>query len=212
MNKAEHVAMHELGIKHHHHLNKKEVTDFFNKCAPGWDAGMIRHEHAIGEILKVSGIGPGKSVLDVACGTGVLIQDYMMLGASSITGVDISIEMLKIAKSKFPVIDFVCADAAEYDFRGRYDCVMVFNAFPHFDDPDGLIANLAGHMNRGGRLTIAHDMSRSDLDRHHSGGALKVSVGLMSEDSLAEIMGKYLTVDTKISDDEKFIVSGVKND
>lgn len=48
------------------------------------------------------------------------------------------------------------------------------------------------------------------LDRHHSGSAHKVSNKLMSEDDLAEIFSKYLTVTTKVSDDSMYQVVGIK--
>jgi len=204
--------MHALGIKHHHHLDKTEIIDFFNQQAFHWDEDMIRNEAAIETILDMGGIENGVSVLDIACGTGVLFEDYMVRGVSEIVGVDISPEMIKIAKSKYPVIDLICADAGEYDFGREFDRIMIYNAFPHFDDPHGLIHNLVDHLKPGGRLTVAHGMSRAALDRHHSGGALKVSVGLMSEDDLAEMLGAHIRVDVKISDDEKYIVSGVLDD
>ena len=210
MNKAEHEAMHELGIKHHHHLDKTEIIDFFNEMAPHWDAEMIRNEAAIRSILDLGGIRPGIRVLDVACGTGVLFPDYMVRGVSSITGIDISSEMVRIAQEKFPVVDVICGDAGTYGFGCDFDAIMIYNAFPHFDDPHGLLHNLCDHLKPGGRLTVAHGMSRAALDKHHSGGALKVSVGLMSENDLAAMMEGHLHVDVKISDDEKYIVSGVK--
>lgn len=42
------------------------------------------------------------SVLDVACGTGVLIPDYLERGAAQVTAIDIAPEMVRIAREKFP--------------------------------------------------------------------------------------------------------------
>lgn len=55
-------------------------------------------------------------------------------------------------------------------------------------------------------------MSRESLNRHHSGAASKVSVELMHEDDLAELMLRFVAVDVKISDDEKYIVSGTRSE
>ena len=191
-------------------MNKQDVIDFFNRCAPEWDADMIRNEAVIAKILDAAGIRPGVQVLDVACGTGVLIPDYLARGVAEVTGVDISPEMVKIARGKFQQknVSILCGDVEAIQLSHRYDCCVVYNAFPHFPDPDTLIQALAGHLKPDGRLTIAHGMSRAAIDQHHHGGASKVSVGLMHEDSLAERFAPWFDVDVKISDDEKYIVSG----
>jgi hypothetical protein len=53
-------------------------------------------------------------------------------------------------------------------------------------------------------------MSRDALIKHHSGRAEKVSSILPEADELAKIMESYFEVDTKISTDEIYIVSGKK--
>ena len=76
--------------------------------------------------------------------------------------------------------------------------------------PKNLIKVLASHLKEGGALTVAHGMSREQINRHHSGKARKVSVDLMSEDALAEIFKSHLEVYVKISDDKMFQVAGTK--
>ena len=48
-------------------------------------------------ILDNGGIKEDIHVLDVACGTGVLFPDYLKRKVASVTGVDISQKMAKIA-------------------------------------------------------------------------------------------------------------------
>ncbi|HKL86672.1 MAG TPA: hypothetical protein VJ861_10115, partial [Treponemataceae bacterium] len=58
-------------------VGKSDIIEFFNKYAPTWDADMIRSDKKIATILDYAGIESGSVVLDVACGTGVLIPDYL---------------------------------------------------------------------------------------------------------------------------------------
>lgn len=191
-------------------MNKQDVIAFFDHLAPQWDADMIRSDKVIGKILDGAGVTAGKQVLDVACGTGVLFPDYLKRNVTSVTAIDISPEMAKIAQSKFPQVQVLCGDVETTVFDRKFDCIMIYNAFPHFPDPENLIRVLAGLLNPGGTLTVAHGMSRAQIDRRHEGTASKVSVGLMHEDLLCDIFSKYLDVTVKISDERMYQVTGKK--
>lgn len=195
-------------------MDKKDVIDFFDGLAKHWDDNMIRSDEIINIILDNAQVGEGKTVLDTACGTGVLIPDYIKRNIKKVIGIDISSKMIEIAQNKFKNNDnasFICGDVEETAFDEKFDCIVVYNAFPHFPDPERLIKKLSSMLKKGGTLTVAHGMSREKIDNHHSGAANKVSNGLMSEDELAEIFGRYLTVTVKISDDNMYQVAGIND-
>lgn len=191
-------------------MNKNEIKAFFDNCAPWWDDDMIRDEELISTILDNGGIRPGVHVLDVACGTGVLFPDYLKRGVASVTGIDISPEMAKIAQQKFPEVKVICGDVETEDFGRKFDAIMVYNAFPHFPDPAHLIETLAQLVVPGGKLSIAHGMSRAALLQHHAGRASTVSIELLEENELAALLEPYFIVDTIISDDRMYQVAGTR--
>ena len=193
-------------------VDTEAVRAFFDRLAPQWDAEMIRSDAIIGTILDNACVGPGTTVLDVACGTGVLFPDYLSRNVASVTGIDISPEMAKIAAAKYAPeqVRVICGDVETEPFERQFDVVMVYNAFPHFPDANILISALAKVTKHGGRLSIAHGMSRARIDYHHSGAAHPISYGLMSEDDLAAVFAPYYDVDIKISDDRMYQVSGVR--
>ena len=191
-------------------MKKSDIAAFFDNCAPWWDSDMIRNEAVITKILDNGGIREGVHVLDVACGTGVLFPDYLARGAASVTGIDISPEMVKIAAAKFPEVQVICGDVEETKFDRQFDCIMVYNAFPHFPEPARLIETLSGMLKPGGTLTVAHGMSRAAIDHHHEGVASRVSVGLMSEHALAAMFRRHLDLTVKISNERMYQVTGKK--
>ena len=193
-------------------MNKKTIADFFDSCAPWWDDDMIRNEDVISMILDYCGIVPGVNVLDVACGTGVLFPDYLNRQVASITGIDISPEMAKIAAEKFPQVRVICGDVETTQFERKFDRIMVYNAFPHFPDPEKLIRCLASLIPEGGRLSVAHGMSRAALLDHHAGRAATVSIDLIHETELAEIFSNWFDVDVVISNDRMYQVCGTRNE
>ena len=193
----------------HRRISRGAVIEFFDSLAPGWDDEIVVDRRKINDILDRAGIKQGVRVLDVACGTGVLFPFYMERGVESVTAVDISREMAKIAASKAADgIRVVCGDIEEMRGTGDYDCCVVYNAFPHFPEPERLICGLAEWLKPGGRLTVAHSMSISQLNRHHARRAASVSRGMMTAQELKEVFELRFAVDTEISDDEKYIVSG----
>ena len=193
-------------------IKKADVIEFFDKMAATWDDEQIRDLDKINAILDYAEVKSGSDVLDVACGTGVLIPDYLERNVNKVTAVDISREMIRIAKSKFndDRVAFFCSDIEEFRLPDLYDTCMIYNAFPHFANPASLIKCLSDKLRAGGRLTIAHSMSRKQLDSHHAGAAKKVSMGLMHEDDLAKLFAGFFEVDVKVSNERMYVVSGVK--
>lgn len=196
-------------------MEKKDVIEFFDRCAPTWDAEMVKSDRIINAILDNAEIGPGMDILDVACGTGVMFPYYLERGAASVTGVDISPKMAQIAGEKYAgnsAVEVVCGDVEEISFDRKFDAVVVYNAFPHFPEPKRLIKRLASLLKEGGRLTVAHGASRETIDGHHQGSASSVSNGLMSAESLRALFAKWLQVEVVISNDRMYQVSGVKRE
>ena len=196
-------------------MQKQDVIEFFDRCAPTWDADMIKNDVTIGKILDNAEVDQGMDILDVACGTGVMFDYYLERNVASITGIDISPEMAKIADAKYAdneKVTVICGDVEEQNFDGQFDRIVVYNAFPHFPKPKRLIKILANLLKDGGRLTIAHGMSREAIDGHHKGSASKVSNGLMAADSLKKLFDPYFDVEIMISNSRMYQVSGVKRD
>ncbi len=196
-------------------MEKKDIIEFFDRCAPTWDADMIKSDAIIGRILDNAEVGAGMDVLDVACGTGVMFDYYLSRNVASVVGIDIAPQMAKIAEQKYenqPKVQVICGDVEEYAFRRKFDRIVVYNAFPHFPYPKRLIKILAGLLKEDGRLTVAHGMSREAIDGHHSGAASKVSNGLMEADSLKRIFDAHFDVEVVVSNRHMYQVSGVKRD
>ena len=128
-------------------MNKQDIIAFFDRCAPSWDAEMIKNDAIIEKILDNAEIEAGMDILDVACGTGVMFPYYLQREAASVTGIDISPEMAKIAEGKFSGesrVQVICGDVEETVFDRKFDRIVVYNAFPHFPKPKRLIKILSG--------------------------------------------------------------------
>ena len=100
---------------------------------------------------------PGKTILDLACGTGSLTRELALRGYEMI-GVDLSPEMLAEASEKnrdlgenvIPPI-FLCQPMEKLDLYGTIrGAVSTFDTFNHIPDLDTAIANAGFFMEKGG--------------------------------------------------------------
>ena len=195
-------------------MKKEEIIAYFDRAAKNWDAAMVTDDKKIEIILDAAGVREGVTVLDVACGTGVLFSYYLRRNVAGVIGVDVSPEMARIAESKArdPRVEILCGDMETIPIHRVCDCCVVYNAFPHFWEPERLIRRLAQWVRPGGRITVAHGMSLEALRRHHTGRAEHVSREMMQAEELAELFEPWVSVDTMVSDDEKYIVSGERRE
>jgi SAM-dependent methyltransferase len=113
-------------------------------------------------LLAAAEIRTGEAVLDIGCGAGAttLASSRVVGPKGSVTGVDLTPEMLELARTRLSAagdgnVEFVEGDAAKCDFRGCYDVVISRFGTMFFDDPVAAFANLRQALKPGGRLCIA---------------------------------------------------------
>lgn len=193
-------------------MELQAIKDFFNHYALSWDDDMVIDENIIKTILDDVGVKENSRVLDVACGTGVLIPFYLNRNIKEVVGVDLSNKMIDMAQSKFnnDNVKFICDDVFNLEYKDYFDQIVIYNALPHFLDEDALIKHLSLMLKSGGRLIIAHGASREKINKHHSGVASPISKMLISGDKLKGVMSRYLKVLKVIDDDLMYEVCGEK--
>jgi ubiquinone/menaquinone biosynthesis C-methylase UbiE len=93
-------------------------------------------------------------VLEVGCGTGRWLQDFLAAGYTA-CGLDVSLKMLAQARSQGERIPLVCGTASRLPFRGAsFDFVYCVHALHHFDDPQGFVVEARRVLRPGGALAI----------------------------------------------------------
>jgi len=140
-------------------MKKQELL--FTKLAKYYDFiyGFKNYEEEAQEIksliekLKTS---KGNSLLDVACGTGKHL--YFLKDAFKCMGVDISDEMLKIARKHIPDIELKKSDMVHMNLGQKFDIITcLFSAINYVKTYDNLkktCENFAHHLKQGGVAII----------------------------------------------------------
>lgn len=153
-------------------------NSYFNSMAPQWDEKVGNSEERVNilnDILKTkTSIKKGDHVLDLGCGTGVLIPAIHSLAGDegSITAADPCSEMLKEAEkknSRFNNINYECALIEDMDMpQNRFDAVTAFAVFPHINDKKRALEKIRLMLKDEGRLYIFHLSKTEKLNSFHS--------------------------------------------
>jgi len=93
-----------------------------------------------------------KTVLELACGTGSILKQLQP--HYEVTGVDLSKEMLAVAKKKVPGVPLFQSDMRTVDLGERFDVVLcVYDSINHltrFRDWEAVFRRTRAHLNGGG--------------------------------------------------------------
>ena len=153
-----------------------------------------------------------RDCVDVGCGTGVLEKYLLTYSPAHITGIDISPRMIEMAHNKYatPIVDFRCLDVMDLK-NEQFDFIIAYSVFPHFEQPDKLIAHLASLLIPGGELVICHSEGRESINGHHNKQANRISFGLPPAREVAALMEPFFHIQEIEDTDELYIVSGIRN-
>ncbi len=109
--------------------------------------------------LFAAGLARGKRVVDIACGTGYGCARLLAEGAAAVAGIERDGRSRRYARRKFgrAGIDFRAGQAGDGppelpEDLGPIDLVVAFGELPRVEDPDRLLAAIAGRLAPGGAL------------------------------------------------------------
>ena len=182
----------------------EEVKFYFDALASKWDSFGGPKEAFITSLIASLPIKESDVVLDLACGTGVLTKALLNSPAKHIIGLDLSTEMIRLAKSKFedPRVEFIQGDF--YQFNQAVDHIICFNAYPHFLDIEEFARIAASSIKVGGILCIVHDLGRKQLDAHHDAHAKGVSRHLLPVEEESKVFQKDFEVLEIIDNEDEY--------
>ena len=184
----------------------EDMAAYFDGLAPGWDDAPAEQE-AREKLTAMMALSPNGVIADVGCGRGVMFEHLLRTGPAKLIAIDVSSEMLRLAKERFcdGRIEYVHGDFLDVSLP-PLDAVLFFNAYPHFLDKAALAGRLAQVLKKGGALIIAHSRSRAEINgRHRGGGASKLSAPLESAEAEAAKFQKDFATDALVDGELYFI-------
>jgi len=98
--------------------------------------------------------GPAKTIVDVGCGTGTAVRELATAGAR-VVGVDVSGEMIRVARERAPGLDFRTADILALPFDdGTIDGYRAERVYQHVSEPERALREASRVLRSGGRIVL----------------------------------------------------------
>ncbi|MCK4427101.1 MAG: class I SAM-dependent methyltransferase [candidate division Zixibacteria bacterium] len=201
-------------------MSKRE---FFNKQAVGWgeqynqdDASQLR------ELVDRFDLEEGKTVLDVGCGTGILLTylSEKVKEKGSVFALDFSWNMIFEAKKnrihpteeEKPQIHFINASVEALPLKDqRMDYITCLDTFAHVTDQKKAVYEMGRALKTGGQLFIAHSLGKKELaERHRLVGGVVEHDTLPDDDKMWEMMKNVGLKDIEITDQPNLYFASAK--
>ena len=137
------------------------IRDQFTRQAiPFSTAASIKDEIALNLLIEASGAGPTDTVLDVACGGGIVVCGFARV-VKHATGIDLTPAMLERARKlqeekKLTNVTWKRGDVLPLPFPdASFSIVTSRFAFHHFLDPLAVLGEMKRVCRPGGRVIVA---------------------------------------------------------
>jgi SAM-dependent methyltransferase len=142
-------------------LNERRAFHEFE--LEGWRRAASHYANAFARVtvqaaphvLDAGRVGAGIRMLDLASGPGDLSGLAAQRGAQ-VTALDFSPEMVAIAKSRYPGVDYRIGDAQELPFGdASFDVVTMSFLLGHLSSPERAFGEALRVLVRGGRIAVS---------------------------------------------------------
>ena len=158
-------------------MNQQSFPELYER----WLVGPLFRPFAEIIVLDLNA-SPGESVLDVACGTGIVarVAKERVGERGRVVGIDISADMLFVARKVAPKIEFREGSASLLPLQDGeiFEVVVCHQGFQFFADKAAAMAQMRRALKKGGKLAVAtwrsdqecpflHDLRR--VAEHHLG-------------------------------------------
>lgn len=159
-----------------------------------WFTRVRNPEIGIPDLVAfVHSLSPHAKILDLGCGDGIPISQYLFREKFDLVGLDSSQEMIRRYRANFPTIPTRCERAQEASFKpGSFDAIVAWGVLFHLSDTEqaSLIAKVAGWLKPGGRFLFTSGDVEGVVEGEMNGRSFAyVSLGSSTYRCLLECAG-----------------------
>ena len=136
---------------------EKSTRDIYERNASLFDSERSKRLEEKGWLDRFSDLLPKNAkVLDVGCGAGEPIAQYLIGQGLEVEGIDFSWAMLEIIRGRFPSQYWHLMDMRELELSSRFDGIIAWHSFFHLshDDQELTLHKITEHLEPNGILIL----------------------------------------------------------
>ena len=128
-------------------MGPEDILATYDRVAPGYAASRDRTLFERRWLDRFLNHAPGRRVLDLGCGTGRPIAEYLVDRRCEVTGVDGAAGMVALFRQNLPRARVLHADMRGLDLDEDFDAILARNSFFHLAPADqkAMFATFAAH-------------------------------------------------------------------
>ena len=107
------------------------ILPTYDALAAEWDRRRDRTLFERGHLDRMLTHAPGRRVLDLGCGTGRPIAQYLVDRRCAVTGVDGAPAMIDLFRRNVPQADAIVADMRDLELGEDFDAILAWDSFFH---------------------------------------------------------------------------------
>lgn len=158
-----------------HVLSSHDTIALYERHAQAFDQDRGKALFERGWLDKFRALaGEGRAILDIGCGSGEPIGQYLIAAGHPLTGVDSSARMIGMCRARFPDHDWVVADMRALALPFRFGGLVAWDSFFHLthDQQRAMFAVFRAHAEPGAALMFTSGDAHWEAIGSYRGEAL----------------------------------------
>ncbi|MBX3628546.1 MAG: class I SAM-dependent methyltransferase [Nitrosomonas sp.] len=205
-----------MGITPDSGIGRDMNRESYDAIAVQWEQVRVRMSDAEQRILELlcGDLRFGCTVLDLGCGTGRPIAEYLVSQGFSVTGVDQSVQMLGFARQRLPTQEWILANLDTFVPGQSFSAVIAWDSLFHVSRVlyGSIFRNVKMALQPGGRFALTVGGSEHppftdtmfDREFFYDSHSPEVALQLLRDTGFELVHSEFLNLPTSGRDKGRF--------